>query len=246
MSYIHQKIFEKTIETAKELEVKDVRIGLGYTIVELDNNTAGLSYSFTKELNITSCSVVDEAGSLTGKKASYLIEKIFSYNLLDSSIALAAANAIINSNIESKDIDIVKFIKPTDKVVMIGYFGPLVEAIEAKTEKFVICERSVRGKSLPDYAAYFELQDADIAIITATSIINKTIDALLKLPKKARIVAIMGPSAPMDLEIFSAATHVCGSKVRDIKLAKQIISEGGGTRKLKPALSKHCVFKEAL
>jgi len=52
----------------------------------------------------------------------------------------------------------------------------------------------------------------------------------------------MGPSTPMDREIFkSRATHLCGSVVSNIKLAKDVVSQGGGTRKLKPAIKKACV-----
>lgn len=240
--YINESIYELSIEKAKCLSIKDVRIGFGYTLVELEGGLSGLAYSFTKELNIQTCTVLDEAGSLVGKKASFLIEKIFSYNLLDSALALACANAILNSSVDDKNIDVVSLIKPKDSVVMIGYFSPLIEPIKKKTDNFKICERSFRGETLPDYAAYFELKKADVALITATSVINKTIDSLLEFARNARVVAILGPSAPMDVRIFEGkATHLCGSVVTDIELAKKIISEAGGTKKLKPATKKMCV-----
>ncbi len=241
--YIYEKIYAKAIDKAKELTVKDVRIGLGYIIVELDNGWAGISYSFLKELNIQTCTVLESAGSLIGEKASFLLEGLFSYNLLDCSLALASANAIINSSVESVDIDIINQIESEDRVVMVGYFAPLIKAIQNQTKSFVICERTPRGESLPDYAAYFELKKADIAIITATSIINKTIDSLLEWCKSARIVAIMGPSTPMDEDIFKGkATHLCGSLISDNEKAKLIISQAGGTKKLKPAIKKACVL----
>ena len=239
--YINESIYELSIEKAKCLLIKDVRIGFGYTLVELEGGLCGLAYSFTKELNIQTCTVLDEAGSLVGKKASFLIEKIFSYNLLDSALALACANAILNSDVDEKDIDVVSLIKHKDNVVMIGYFSPLIEPIKKKTENFKICERSFREGTLPDYAAYYELKKADVALITATSVINKTIDSLLELAKNARVIAIVGPSTPMDKRIFEGkATHLCGSVITNIELAKKIISEAGGTKKLKPATKKMC------
>ncbi len=240
--YIHEAIYEFSIEKAKDLRIRDVRIGLGYTLVELENGFCGLSYSFVKELDIKTCTVLEEAGSLVGKKASFLIEKIFSYNLLDSALALACANAILNSGVDEKDIDVVSLIKPEDNVVMIGYFSPLIEPIKRKTKNFKICERSLRDEALPDYAAYFELEKANVALITATSVINKTIDSLLELAKNARVIAIVGPSTPMDKRIFEGkATYLCGSVVTDIEVAKRVVSEAGGTRKLKPATKKMCV-----
>ena len=240
--YVHELIYELAIEKAKDLLIKDVRIGFGYTLVELEDDLCGLAYSFTKELNVQTCTVLDEAGSLVGKRASFLIEKIFSYNLLDSALALACANAILNSDVDEGDTDVVDLVKPKDSVVMIGYFSPLIDPIKRKTENFKICERSYRDGTLPDYATYFELERADVALITATSIINKTIDGLLDRARNARVVAIIGPSTPMDKRIFEGkATHLCGSVVTDIGLAKRVVSEVGGTRKLKPATKKMCV-----
>ncbi|WP_025270717.1 DUF364 domain-containing protein [Hippea sp. KM1] len=241
--FVHQLIHQKAKEKAEGLEVVDVRIGLGYTLVQLSDNSAGLSYSFTKELSPKDCTVMKEAGNITGKKAEEILDKILSYNLTDSSLALACANAIINKGIEQNGVDIVDLIHPDDKVVMVGYFAPLIEPIRSKTDRFVVCERNPKGSSLPDYAEYFELYDCDVAILTATSIINKTIDSLLDMVKRARIVAVMGPSTPMDRSIFkNRITHACGSIVKDIELAKRIISEGGGTKRLKPAIEKRCVY----
>ena len=237
--FIHEAIFNLTINEAKERTITDVRIGLGYTLVELDNTIAGLSYSFYSQLNPRNCTVLQEAGELIGKKADFLLDKIFSYNLLDSALALAVANAIINSKeIKDEKIDIVSTITNKDKVVMVGYFSPLIEPIKKKAAQLVVCDRTLREESLPDYAEYFELKDADVAILTATSIINKTIDNLLEMIKKARVIAIMGPSTPMNCSIFNRNIYLMGSIITDIPKAKEIISQGGGTQKLKPAVKK--------
>ncbi|AEA33102.1 DUF364 domain-containing protein [Hippea maritima] len=241
--FVHQLIHQKAKERADGLEVVDVRIGLGYTLVELSNGSAGLSYSFTKETSPKDCTVMKEAGDLVGKPAGYILDKILSYNLTDSSLALACANAIINKDIKQNDIDIIDLVRGEDKVVMVGYFSPLIEPLKNKAGKFIICERNPRGDALPDFAEYFELFDCDIAILTATSIINKTIDSLLDMIKKARIIAVMGPSTPMDRSVFkNRITHACGSIVKNIELAKRIVSEGGGTKRLKPAIEKRCVY----
>ncbi|WP_022671064.1 DUF364 domain-containing protein [Hippea alviniae] len=237
--FIHETIFNLTIDEAKKRTITDVRIGLGYTLVELDGSIAGLSYSFYSQLNLKNCTVLKEAGELTGKRADFLLEKIFSYNLLDSTLALATANAIINSKeIKDENIDIVSIITKSDKVVMVGYFSPLIEPIKSRAGQFVVCDRTPREESLPDYAEYFELKDADIVILTATSIINKTIDNLLEMIKKAKVIAIMGPSTPMSCSIFNRNIYLMGSIITDIPKAKEIISQSGGTQKLKPAVKK--------
>ncbi len=245
--FIHEKIYEKTVEIAKTLTITDVRIGLGYTIVELESRHWGVSYSFMRELNPATCTALEDAGSLTGKSADHLIKKIFSYNLLDATLAIATANAILNRPETAKeDADVIDLIQPDDTVVMIGYFSPLVPLIEKKAKKLTICERAPRGNSMPDYAAYFELRNCTVALLSATTVINKTVDALLEA-SRARVTALLGPSTIMDKEIFenTGLTHLCGSYVTDGKAAKRIISEGGGTRKLKPATQKGCLCVSA-
>ncbi len=241
--YIHEKIYELAKPQADNLKIADVRIGLGYTLVELENGLCGLSYSFIKELNPKTCTALEYAGSLVGKNASYLLDKIFSYDLLDSTLALASANALLNKKTDSIEYDIIDSINKEQSVVMIGYFGPLVSIIEKKAKKFIICERHPRGGAYPDYAEYFELKKCDVAIVSATTLINKTIDNILDITK-ASTLAILGPSCPMNKKIFenTNVTHLCGSFVENIDKAKTIISQGGGTQKLKSATKKGCVL----
>ena len=239
--YIHKAIFNAAYKQAGSLRVTDIRIGLGYTAVEVDHKLLGLSYSFIKEITPASCNVLVEAGCLIGKKASELLKGIFSYNLTEASLAIATANAILNK--QTDNTDILDLIEKNDKVVMIGYFGPLIPLIKQNTDNLTICERDTKKDVMPDYAAYFELPDADVALISATTLINKTIDGLLNRIKKAKIVAIIGPSCTMEKSVFkdTPVTHLCGITVSHIEKAKIIVSEGGGTVSLKQATRKECL-----
>ncbi len=239
--YIHEAIFDAAYKQSTSLTVTDVRMGLGYTAVELEHKLLGLSYSFIKEITPASCSVLKEAGSLIGEKASVLLNGIFSYNLTAASLAIAAANAILNRH--TQNTDILNLIEKNDKVVMIGYFGPLIPIIKQNTDNLIICERDAKKNVMPDYAAYFELPDADVVLISATTLINKTIDGLLSRIKKSRINAIIGPSCTMEKAVFknTCITHLCGTTVSDIEQAKVIISEGGGTVNLKQVTRKECL-----
>jgi len=67
--FIHEAIFNETVEKAKELNISDIRIGLGYICVELEEEFLGISYSFTKELDLVSCNVLDLGEKIIGKRA---------------------------------------------------------------------------------------------------------------------------------------------------------------------------------
>jgi len=53
--------------------VADVRVGLAYTAVQLDDGRCGLAYTFRDELH-EGCCVISDAGTLAGRRASDLAE----------------------------------------------------------------------------------------------------------------------------------------------------------------------------
>ena len=74
--------------------VADVRLGLGYTAVQLDDGRCGLAYTFRHELH-EGCGVMSEAGTLAGRRASDLAQWAKSTDLLVSAVGLATLNALI-------------------------------------------------------------------------------------------------------------------------------------------------------
>ena len=84
------------------------------------------------------------------------------------------------------------------------------------------------------------LQDCDVAIITATTLINNTFLQMVSQLGSPRLVAVLGPSTPLVPEIFrdTPVTHLGGAVVADAPGVLQIISEGGGT----PALRQYLRF----
>ncbi len=240
--FVHKAIFETAKEEAKNLLISDIRIGLGYSCVELDDTILGLSYTFAKELNSTSCNVADFGEKIIGKKAIELLKGIFSYNLLDSALAIACANAILNKPQENY-FDFLNIIEKNHKVVMVGYFAPLIEKIQKKANSLKIIERDGRFESLPDYAAFFELKECDIAIISATTLVNKTIDSILSF-SNAKYNIILGATCTMSSKAFSntKATHLCGVSVLDKDKIKVLVSLASGTRLISKYTKKECVI----
>ncbi|MGC8502650.1 Rossmann-like domain-containing protein [Desulfurella sp.] len=240
--YIHEAIYETARQKALELEISDIRIGLGYTCVELNRAFCGLSYTFAKELNHASCNVLDIGEKIIGKKAIELLNGIFSYNLLDSALAIACANAILNKPQENYS-DFLNLIEKEHTVVMVGYFAPIIESIKKRAKSLKIIERDPRFESLPDWASYFELKNCDIAIISATTLVNKTIDSILNF-SSARYNIILGATCTMSDQVFlnTKATHLCGISVIDKDKIKTLISLAAGTRLISKYTKKECVL----
>lgn len=87
-------------------------------------------------------------------------------------------------------------------------------------------------------AAERGLPGCQVVIITALTLINHTIDHLLQLSGDAA-VALVGPSTPM-LPLLGerGVSHLFGMEVVDVDRTLAVVSQGGGTRRLKGATRK--------
>ncbi len=221
----------------------DVRIGLGYTAVLLENGACGLAYTMQEEERESCCTVV-EAGNLTGRKASDLVDWLKSSDATARTIGLATLNALIVPPGAAVDSDILDLlaIDARDSVGMVGYFGPLVPPIRERARSLHIFERISKPGAdiLPESRAPELLPECKIAIITATTLLNQTLDGLLEHCTAAREIVLLGPSTPLSPEPFSRSgvTILSGIQVIDAPQILRIISQGGGTRRFKQAVRK--------
>jgi len=242
------EIVDRGLTLAQSGAAADVRIGLGYTAVRLEDGRCGLAYTL-HEKEYESCCVIPEAGSLAGREASELIPWMKSPDVTACAVGLATLNAVItapSAAVESDIIDLLP-VRPEDSVGMVGYFGPLVKPMQSKARAFFVFER----KADPEYGILHESAAADIlpgcqvVVVTATTLLNHTIDGILALCGRAREVAVLGPSTPFLPEIFSrhGVTLLSGIQVLDPRQVLRTVSEGGGARQFGAAvrkLSLHC------
>ncbi len=232
---ISRRIHELLYGRSKGLYVKEARIGLGYIGVLLGENRLGLSALLRSELP-PGCSTSIRAGTLAGSSASELLGLLVNgVNPLEKAIGLATANAILSPDIteepERDSIDLMK-LSPGDSVAMVGYFGPLVRRIKKTGATLYIIERDSNRMQIPNREERDAiLKQCSVVIITATSILNDTIEDVFNGLGASRHVAIMGPSTPMLGEAFTQTpvTHLSGSVILDPGTIMQIVSEGGGT-----------------
>ena len=238
-----EELVEYGLKKAGQHATADIRIGLGYTAVLLDNGNCGLAYTL-HEKEYESCCVMPDAGRLAGRKAADLIPWIKSPDVTTSAVGLATLNAILptpSAAVESDILDLFSF-SPEDTVGMIGYFGPLVEPIKKHVRALHIFERKAEPEYeiLPESATRDLLPKCQAIIMSATTILNHTMDGLLDLSKNAREIAILGPSTPFIPEIFSryGVTILSGIEITDPSRVLQIVSEAGGTRQFLHATRK--------
>ena len=239
---ISRHIHECLSGRGQYLQVVEVRIGLGYVGVMLEGDRLGLAAVLRNELR-PGCSTLGKAGTLAGSGASELLDLLVTgKNPLEKSVGLATANALLCPDPEEGEQDSIALmgLSPGDRVAMVGYFGPLVERIRKTGATLQIIEKdSQRMETILDREDRDSiLEQCSVAIITATSILNNTIEEVLNGLGNPRHVTILGPSTPLCEEAFARTpvTHLGGSAIRDHRRVMRVISEGGGTPHMRPYL----------
>jgi uncharacterized protein len=242
---IQQKIIDYLKPVSEGRHIADVRIGLGYTSVKLDNGKVGLAWTGSSASG--HCTHMPEAGTLAGRASLELLEMLASErNTLARTIGLATANALVaglpRPETTEKDVLDIVNIHAGDQVVMVGFFGPVIPKLKQIGCRLDILELDKDKPSTiyPDEGLSL-LASCSVAIITATSIITGTLDGLLASLGKPRAVILLGPSSIMCPQIFAGmpVTHIGGARVLDPSAVEKIVSEGGGTMILK----KHMIFE---
>ena len=231
------------LEKAGDSNVRDVRIGLGYTAVMLDTGSVGLAYTF-RDTAAAGCTVFQGTRPLAGSPVRNVLEYLSSDASLERTLGMATANALFNTACAARSmpewqssegdlLDVLALTKD-DRVGMVGYFGPLVPVIKQRAGELLVFEEDLtRADGLYSGSRVAELlPTCSVVIITATSIINKSFEHVAAAAGDSRIKAVLGPSTPLAPEIFRkhGVTHLSGCIAVDPEKILRVVSEAGGTR----------------
>jgi uncharacterized protein (DUF4213/DUF364 family) len=241
---IRSRIRETAEREAGTVPAEEVLIGLGYTAVKLADGRTGVAYTF-RESAYAGCSVFAGVRPIAGKPVTDLLSFLDSADRIESALGLAAANAVANvtpSQALAGDVLDAVGLQDADRVGMVGFFGPLIPHLKSRVHSLEIFEENVDKSTdlLPAAEAVKRLPHCDLAFISATTIINDSVDDLLDAAQKCRHVIILGSSTPLLPEVFqeTAVTCLSGIVVTDPSGIIRVIAEGGGTRFFKPFVQK--------
>jgi hypothetical protein len=179
------------------------------------------------------------AGNITGMKVRELAGWIKSWDFHEAALGLAAINSALNEPKavvkncgafldESQTQDVFTCLQDElrgKRVAVVGHFFNL-ERLAAICELSIL-ERKPQPGDLPDPACEYILGDQDVVIMTATTLINKTMPRLLELSRNARIV-VAGPSTPLHPLMFGHGVDLLGGLiVEDEPSVWRAVAEGG-------------------
>ncbi len=235
MNDIFSRVLQFASASAPDILVEDYVVGTGMTAVRLDDGSCGVAHLFREELP-QGCSIFKSLIETPVPLLTF-IRDTDPFHPVTSSLLLAASNAVINGTLQESDLAETDpfeslMIERDDIVGFVGDFRPLTSSLQGKVREVRIFERHLGEGYSPDWAIPFRLPECSCVVVTATSIMNRTIDAILECCNTERVI-IMGPSAPMKLDFFPKKVHSLGGAfIVNSELAIQIASRAGGTKNL--------------
>jgi len=220
--------------------IEEIHLGLGYTAVTLANGNCGLCYT-PKEKSGT-CTVFKDPMEFEKNPAIILLERIHDEDPIIRCLAIALANALNHSyamGLPNDDGDIMGdlHLKRGSKIAMIGYFGPIIAQLEkqgVEVRSYDIGKEIGKEKSFYSWAK----EHADALILTATSLINNSTEAIFeKLGTTTLPSILMGPSTIASPNLYDhlGITYCAATVATDVPGILKDIRNGRGT----PYLHRH-------
>lgn len=244
---IIDELISSALKRAGNRKIKDARVGMEYTGVLLEDKSCGLAYTFKDERDYIA--VLSSAEKLAEMSVEAIIPWAEDKNKFKAALGLAAINSVLNVSDSSAHWvsgNIINEIElnENDTFGMIGEFQPVLNRIAPMTKSIYVFELNAEkgsGFYTPEEMPLY-LPKCSYVLITASAIINHTIDGVLACCNKQNVkeIYLVGPSAPLCPEVFGKhkVTTIAGSLVKDPDLIMPVISLCGGTRFIKPAVEQ--------
>jgi uncharacterized protein (DUF4213/DUF364 family) len=256
--------YKNDIET---LTILDVRIGLFMTAVQLSDGTVGISSSLMPEDSQTHCKKSNrDFGDFTplqiiGKKVIDLLE-FPNKNSIIQSLKIAVLNAISSKFLENSNYkilhnaDIIDLIDLNSKktITIVGAFQSYIDKIAVTDNTLYVLELNEDALIGSDKKFFVPASEyskilpvSDIVIITGLTLVNDTLDDLLKTTRPDAQVIVTGPSSSFIPDVlFANNVNIIGAvRTLNPELMLKVVGEAGaGYHTFKYCAEKICIVNE--
>ena len=154
-----------------------------------------------------------------------------------ASVGLAAVNSLIEPDYSRcVEMNASEFLIEHGKgmnVSVVGHF-PFTDDLRKVAKTLRVIEKWQRPGDCPEGDAEQYLPLSDIIAMSSTTLINHTLNGLLKLCPEGSIKMLLGPTTPFSEVFFQHGIDIIsGSRVLDTNAALKSIREGANFRQLK-------------
>jgi uncharacterized protein len=235
------------------ITVDRVVVGIFFTGVKLSNGIAGACATPIETVRETFCCASAVAGGrspggMRGCPAFALAGEALGPNGLGRGLGIAALNALADTCWRRRPhpeaelrVGVDAFdateIGPADKVAIVGAFVPFLRALKQRGQPFLVLEQNpatLKADEMPFFRPAEEartvIPEADVVLITGSSLINDTLEDLLALRKPGARVTVVGPTVGMLPDAFlRRGADVLGTvRITEPDVFLDVLAEGGG------------------
>lgn len=212
--------------------VRDVWIGPYWTAVRTDGGT-GLATTLLDPgpTHGEHAQRMAGAGALAGRPARELVAGLWSDFPLARSVGLAALNASLpepegkTSERNAGDLAAEKGAGQT--VGVVGWF-PFIPALRDAAARVEVFEKDPETGFAVTAARAARLARCDVLCVTASALLNGTLDGILEAARPGAWKMLVGPSAPLCREALDLGfSAVCGARVVAAEPVVRVVQEGG-------------------
>lgn len=227
-------------------------IGLYFTGVALDIGTAGVCATPARvEMHAACCptahDVILAPGTLRGRRALELLAEISSPHPLRRAVGIATLNALADAawqrqpraGVELRagvDAFDAAAIQPNEHVVLVGAFIPFLRALKFARRSYTVLELNpsmLKPEELPHFRPATDAPDVlplgDVVLITGSTLVNNTLEELLRLARPDARVVVVGPTVGMlpDAFLRRGVDIMGGVRVTAPDACLDVLAEGG-------------------
>ena len=229
-----QLVKQKLGSDFEKLTVERIVVGLFFTGAKLSNGAGGVSYTPVKDIPQAVC-CPSSAGrifdpvKIKGINAAAVLAALSSDEPIKAAIAIATLNALsaicwdrgLNDNyriqMNTDAVDVVRM-PAESSVAVIGAFVPILRKLKIRGGRWWVIEQDPRTlKSdemdhfIPADRSGETIAAADVLIITGVTLVNHTLEPILKAARPDAEIAVVGPTASMLPEaLFESGARVVG------------------------------------
>lgn len=245
-------------------------VGQFFTGVKLSSGHAGACATPVNELpeaaiSTNSTMAVAYAETLAGRRADAVLDDAVGASGTQRAVGIATLNALAQivaerrssvgfDMLENLDAFDAAKVKPYEAVAVVGAFVPFLRKLRKLGAKHWVLEKDpamLTPYEMPNFwpaeAAAEIVPQADVLVITGTTLLNDTIGDLITLARPSARIVVVGPTVTLVPDaFFSRRCDILGGvKVIDPDAFMDILAEGGsgyhffGKSAVKVTLRKH-------
>ncbi len=235
-----------------DITIERAVIGLFFTGVKLSSGQAGACATPIKTIPEavccpTSAMAMPFPGKLQGRPVRGVVEEAFSPHGIRRAVGIAAVNALaelcwqrrphpeaeLRRGLDAFDANVFR---PGDRTVVVGAFVPFLKELKRRGQPFLVLEKdpaTLKAEELPFFrpaeTAREVVPEADILLVTGSTLVNDTLEDLLSWARPEARVTVVGPTVSMLPDAFLArGADILGTvRIGDPDGFLDLLAEGG-------------------